>query len=155
MSLSLPRLTGWFLLAVLITAVTGSLVQTQFNLAAITRLGLDINPGLRLGTNLHDLSGFGLLFAAMAACALAPALALAALLSRRLRHGRPWLFALAGALALLVTFSLVDALAPMPTLIAATRSLHGSLAMAATGALGAWVFARGYYARDHRVQGGA
>lgn len=134
------RLVG-FVLALLVATLSGTVLQTQFNLAALTALGAEIRLTTRLTTTLHDLLGFAPVYAGLVAAAFAVALPLAA-------FGRRWLplpaglaYAMAAALGVWLAFMVVDAMAPMPTLIAATRSLAGTLAMLAGAALGGLVFA--------------
>ncbi|WP_198411299.1 PQQ-dependent sugar dehydrogenase [Marinimicrobium alkaliphilum] len=132
-----------FLMALALGAVLGSLIQTQFNLIGLGAMGADIGLGLRLEVSARDLVNFAPLYAAILGASLLVSLALAALISRWLpsRSFAP-LCALAAACGLWLTFKLVDALAPMPTLIAATRSVGGTLALVASAALAGWVFAR-------------
>ncbi|MEI2416419.1 hypothetical protein V8Z80_09560 [Orrella sp. JC864] len=137
------RRSGVFLAAVAATAVAGTLVQTQINLAAIAALGAPVTLADRLRVSAADLLGFTPTLAALAFAALLLALPAAALLARRGGPGvRAPLYALAGWAGLMAAFGVADALAPMPTLIAATRSLPGALAVAASGALGGWLYAR-------------
>ncbi|PAU75081.1 hypothetical protein [Halomonas salipaludis] len=134
------RLKG-FVLALLVTTLSGSLIQTQFNLAAIAALGAEISLTTRLTTSVHDLLGFAPLYAGLVAAVLAAALPLAALVRRWLALPAGLLYPLAAALGLWLALLVVDALAPMPTLIAATRSLSGTLAMLGGAALGGLVYA--------------
>ncbi len=133
----LKLLLPW-LAATLVTAAAGSVIQTQFNLAAITALGVPVPPALRLRTTLQDLAGFAPLLAAVAGAGLLIALPAAAWLVRRLQ--RPGLlYTLAGAVAVATAILLMNALLSV-TAIGATRSLAGFLALAACGALGGWTF---------------
>lgn len=128
-------------IAVLIGAVLGSLVQTQVNLAALTGLGVMVTPGQRLAALGHDLLSFAPIYAGLLAVILLPALAITGGLLRVLRWPWPgaW-YALGGAVGLWAGLALVNAFAPMPTLIAATREVPGLLAMMATAGLAGWVF---------------
>ncbi len=137
-----------FTQAVLIAAVTGCIAQTQINLAALINLGAEIPPALRLDVTIQDLLGFGPVYFAMVFTAFIPALLFAHFLARHWPRLRNLIFISAGALSLLITFKLVDAFAPMPTLIAATRGIVGTLLMMSGGALGGWFFARGYRRGD-------
>src|SRR5690606_11004475 len=58
------------------------------------------------------------------------------------QHWQEPLCAVAAALGLWLAFKLVDALAPMPTLIAATRDASDMSAMLASAALAGWLFGR-------------
>ena len=56
------RITVGFLLALAFGVAAGSLVQTQFNLLALQRLGIDISLGARLTTSVEDLTNFAPLY---------------------------------------------------------------------------------------------
>ncbi|HEY7885216.1 MAG TPA: hypothetical protein VIC08_09740 [Cellvibrionaceae bacterium] len=135
------RVLTAFVLAVLVTAMSGSVIQSLCNLLALRNLGASIPLTAWFNTLGYDLLNFGPVYAALVTVAFAPALAVAAGLSRLFGHWRLFIYATGGVLSLLLSFQLVDALAPMPTLIAATRSLMGTLLMAASGALGTCAFA--------------
>lgn len=56
---STPRVILGFLAAVVVTVVWGSVVQTQYNLAALAGIGADIGPGTNLRATFTDIfSGF-------------------------------------------------------------------------------------------------
>lgn len=131
-----------FVVAVLLAAALGSIVQTQYNLAMLQALGAPLPLGVRLRATGLDLLGFAPLFAVLVGVGFLFALPAAAWLSRRLLALRWLLFALAGALALWLAMSLANALLPMPTLIGANRSLAGTLGLMACASLGALLFAR-------------
>jgi hypothetical protein len=131
-----------FLAALLLASLWGTVVQTQFNLKALTDLGVAIAPGLRLRTSLQDVAGFGPVYAGIVLAAWLPAFAAAAWLARRRPALRPGLYPLAAGVGLLVAIRAVDAFAPMPSLIYATRLLPGLLTMALGSALGGALFAR-------------
>ena len=133
----LKLLLSW-LAATLVTAVAGSIIQTQFNVAAITALGVPVPPAVRLQTTLQDLVGFAPMLAAIAGAGFLVALPVAAWLARHLQR-RTLLYTLAGATAVATAILLMNALLPI-TVIGATRSLAGLLALAACGALGGWTF---------------
>lgn len=131
-----------FVAAALIATLAGSIVQTQINLAAISALGPEISVPVRLRTTLADLLGFTPLYGALVTAALLGALPLAALAAHCRPHWSRWLFPLAAALGLWAALRVADALAPMPTLIAATRHAPGLIAMLLTAALGGWCYER-------------
>ncbi|WP_407294469.1 hypothetical protein [Stutzerimonas zhaodongensis] len=130
-----------FLLATAFATVLGSIIQTQINLAAIQGLGVPISLPVRLNATAHDLLGFTPAYAAIMAVTLLFAMPLASLASRLLPAWRLPLYFLAGGLGLLAAFQIADAVAPMPTLIAATRSAEGTAAMMLSGAFGGLLFA--------------
>ncbi|MFC3282816.1 hypothetical protein [Litchfieldella rifensis] len=130
-----------YVAAVLDATLLGSIVQTQFNLAALTALGVEISWATRLSTTARDLVGFTPLYGSLVTIMMLGAMPAATLVTRRLGGGAWPIHALAAAVGLWVTLWIVDTLAPMPTLIAATRSGEGTLAMMATAALGGWGYA--------------
>jgi hypothetical protein len=135
----LKLVLAW-LAATMVTAATGSVIQTQFNLAAIAAVGADVPFGVRLQTTLHDLAGFAPMFAGITAAGFLVAFVAAGLLARRWPARRTLLYASAGAAAIAAAILLINAQLPM-TPIGATRQLAGLLALAAAGGLGGWAFA--------------
>ena len=130
------------LLAWLLAAAWGSVVQTQFNLQALVDLGVPMPAALRASTTWQDLVGFGPIYAGILAAGWLPALMLAAWLARRQTAWRSPLFAAAAGLGMVAAVRAVDAVAPMPNFIDATRSLTGLLLMAVGAVLAGWVYAR-------------
>lgn len=130
------------LLAWVLAAAWGSVVQTQFNLQALVGLGVDLPAGLRAENTWRDLIGFGPVYAGILAAGWLPAMAVAAFLARRWPQGRSALFAAAAGLGMVAAVRAVDAVAPMPVFIDATRGSPGLLAMAAGAVLAGWVYAR-------------
>ena len=140
--LSILRVVAFYLLAVLLASVLGSLVQTQFNLAALQLIDTQIPLAVRLQTSIHDLLGFAPLFAVMVAVTLLLALPAAEGLGRIFRPWRGTLYFLAGAVGIKVAFDIADLLLPMPVFVAATRGVGGLLAMMVAVGIGSAVFAR-------------
>lgn len=130
-----------FLLAVLLATAVGSIIQTQYNLAAIQAIGAPIPLGVRLRTTGLDLLGFSPTFGLLVLLGFLFAMPVAAWSSRVLPTLRWPVFALAGAVAVLLALMLANALAPMPTLIAANRTVSGTLGLMASGSAGALLFA--------------
>ena len=128
----MPLLLAW-----LLASVWGSVVQTQWNLQALVALGLDLPLALRLQTTAQDLLAFGPVYAGIVAAGWLPAVVVALGLARRWPAGRTALLAAAGGVGLIAAVRAVDAVAPMPAFIDATRGWPGLLAMAAGAALAA------------------
>ncbi|VXC09365.1 conserved membrane hypothetical protein [Pseudomonas sp. 8Z] len=139
---NLPRLLLAFITAVLLVSSFASIFQTQSNLAALQALGVPVPLDVRLSTMGLDLLGFAPTFALLAGAGFAVAMPLALWLSARLRPWRWLIFPLAGAAAIWLALAVANALAPMPTLIAADRELLGTLALMACGSVGALLFAQ-------------
>ena len=133
------NLLPW-LLAVAVTAVSGSLIQSHLNLLNLMQMGSYATWQDWQRTVIHDLGAFMPFYAALVGAAFLVAFPVALRLSRRWPAGRSSLFVLAGALGLAATFFIADVVAPIPTLIAGTRSMLGYCAMIASGMLGALVF---------------
>lgn len=136
----LRLLLAW-LLAAALAAVLGSIVQTQFSLAAIAALGAPVPPGVRLQTTLQDLVGFAPLLALLTAGGFLPAFLVAALLLRWWPTQRRLLYPLAGAVAMGTILLLMEAALPI-TAIGAARSLPGVAALLIAGAAGGLAFGR-------------
>lgn len=134
------RHVGALLLATGVSTVLATVVQTQFNLAEIVALGVDVPLNVRLRTTGEDLLGFTRTMGPIALSTLALALPVATWMARRSGQ-RTALCALAGGAGFYAAMALVDALSPMPTLIAATRGSVGMLLMALSLAAGGAVFA--------------
>lgn len=137
------RILLGFLAALVVGVILGSVVQTQLNMLALQELGVTIDIGTRLSATVHDLLNFGPVYAILFGAAFLLSQAMAAGVSRVIgRQFRGPVFALAAAAGLWVALATANALAPMPTLIAATRSHAGLAAMLATAALAGGLFAR-------------
>lgn len=132
-------IVAW-LLAVLIATLLGSIAQTQFNLAALAGLGVDIDASTRLRVTGQDLAGFTPLYGAVVAAAYLIALPLAALLTRGRPRLRPWLYAMAGGLGIIAALLLMTAVMQIAP-VAAARTGSGLLTLAACGAIAGWAFA--------------
>jgi hypothetical protein len=148
-AMQLFRILLAWLGAVVVTGATGSILQTQFNLAALAAIGATVPIGLRLQTTLQDIAGFGPLMALIAAGGFALALPVAAWLARRRPSWRITAYTAAGGAALAAALLLMNTLVPI-TLIGATRGPGGFLALVAAGALGGRVFALLLTRRDGR-----
>jgi hypothetical protein len=128
--------------AVLVTAASGSLVQSQHTVAALRGLGVPVSLGEQLRLSLQDLAGFAPTFAVIVAGGFLIAFVVAALL-RRWAHPFPRgrLYALAAAVAVLTALLLMRqllGLAPIPAML----SPLWLAALVACGALGGAVYAR-------------
>ena len=124
-----------FLAAVLFATVWGSVVQTQFNLAALNSIGADIGLILNLRTTLADIfSGFSLTYAGyFVVPAFLVAFAAAWWVSRQIGPATQFWFALAGGLAILLAIPLVNYLSPLALVIGATRDWLCTALMALGG----------------------
>ncbi|GGW48950.1 hypothetical protein [Alishewanella tabrizica] len=116
-----------FLLAVILAASLGSLLQSLFNLTAISQLAGPISMADWLATILHDLMHFMPVLAAIFFPILLVSLVVSGVLTRWLSLSRiAGSFAIA-ALGTWIALTLINAFAPMPTLIALNRSVVGTV----------------------------
>lgn len=138
---------GWSI-AVLVAVIAGSIVQTQFNLAAIAALGVEIGLLDRLSTTWHDLLNFTPTYAILVSLAFAIAWPLAGFLKRWLPMHRTLLFVLAGFAALGTMILVMNRALPV-TGIAATREPAGALLLAAAGAIAGWIYASRLVRSEH------
>lgn len=127
-----------FLAAVICTSLLGSIVSSQFVMAGLSGLGVDIPVADRLRMTVQD---FGILPALSTAVAAAflPAFVVAGLAGRRFGGRRAW-FTAAGGAALVAELAIMQAvLGLMP--VAGARSAAGLGALGVAGALGGLTFA--------------
>ncbi len=134
------RLFDW-IVAVVVATVVSTIVQTQFNIAAITGLGVEVTVAERLRMVLFDLHGFAPLWALVVAVALLFGFAAASLLAGRLPAHTVALYAVAGGMALLSALVILDEIMPMNP-VPGARTIPGVLLMAAGGVLAGALFAR-------------
>ncbi|MDQ2075847.1 PQQ-dependent sugar dehydrogenase [Marinimicrobium sp. ABcell2] len=141
MSKPWPKLLLCYVIVLFVGTLLGSLIQTQFNLAALQSLGVGISAEVRLRTSLQDLVNFGPTYALILGASFVVSLPAALFLGQW--AGRFWrtpLCALAAAFGLWAAIRGLDAVAPMPTLIAATRGTTGTLTLLASAALAGALF---------------
>ncbi|WP_062222998.1 hypothetical protein [Aureimonas sp. D3] len=135
------RLAIALFLAVLASAIPASIVQTQINLSRLIDFGAPVSPGIGALTTAQDIAFFGPVMAAITAAAFLPAFLAAWLVSRVLPPARVPIHMLAGAASLWTAFELMGFFTPMPTFVAAARTLDGLLTLSSTGLIGGAMFA--------------
>lgn len=138
----------WFL-ATLVSSVAGSLIQSNINLIEINDLGASLGTGDWLQTVGHDLLTFAPFFALLVGTAFIFAFPVAARLSRSLPIPEAILMPLAGVVGIMLANFLANWFAPVSTIIAATRTLSGYLAIVSTGALGGLVYFKMAPSKDY------
>ena len=136
--------------AVLVTAIGGSLVQSQYNLARLSSIHEPVSLGERLSVTGQDLIGFAPNYAVLVAMGLLLAFLVAGLLGRWLPEQRHWLYPLAGFAAIATMLGLMSAMLPV-TAISAARSPAGFLMMCLPGALGGWLHVRAFQRQNGRT----
>ena len=136
-------LLAW-LLAVIVTTLIGTILQTQFNLAALQAIDVPISLSDRLGATGADLVNFTPSFGPLVAVGFAIAVVVAGVLCRvaplTWRNG---LYALAGGTAILVMLVALKQTLDL-TAIAAARHGFGFAVLVACGAVGGGVFAKAF-----------
>ena len=129
-----------FVAAVVLTAVLSSIFSTQFVIAGLQDLGVDIPLSVRFKMTLGDLSILETLLMVISACFLI-AFLIAGLCSSKLKGNRTAWYMAAGASAFFATFLVLEAvLQLMP--IAGARTGFGLFTQAIAGLIGGYVFAR-------------
>lgn len=136
------RLMLAFLMAVVVTSALAAAASTQFVLAELMRLGIEIDIGDRLRMTGQDVIGMGQTFVPVVAAGFLVAFAVAALVIRYLLPGWAVLgYTLAGFTAILaIILIMISVFGLVP--IAGARSIGGMLAQCLAGAAGGYVFAR-------------
>lgn len=130
---------GAFLAAVLATSLLASVISTQFVLAGLTSIGVDVALGDRLAMTFADFGILPTLTLAVAACFLV-GFPVAALMASRTAPRREIWFIAAGAAALIAELLIMRAtLGLMP--VSGARSLAGLASQGMAGAVGGWLFA--------------
>ena len=103
----LPLLVAW-----LLAAVWGSVVQTQWNLQALVGVGVDISASERATITWQDLLGFAPVYAGIVAAGWLLALPLAAVLARWMPQWRTALLTAAAGVGMVAAVRAVDWAAP-------------------------------------------
>jgi len=126
-----------FLLAVLLAASAGSMIQSLVNLQAIAALSGSIATADQLSTLWFDLRHFMPVLAAIFLPIMLLSLVLSRIVLKRATLGKvPAVFVIT-ALCTWAALLIINQLAPMPTLIALNRTLAGTLLLLSCCALGA------------------
>lgn len=135
------RYAGVFVGAVVVAGVVASVFSTQFVIAGLQGIDVEVPFLTRLSMTVDDFGILSAMIPALAACFL-PGFLVAGLLWPRVPGGRTFWFVLAGGTALVTELLIMQAnFDLMP--IAGARSTFGLLMQGVAGAFGGWLFARG------------
>lgn len=134
------RIVLAFICAVIVATVLGAIFHTQFILARLVDMGIDIPFAERWSTTLHDIGGMAPLFGAVIALGFLVAFIAGALVYRWAGVQRNLVYAVAGAVAIAVALGLMGMVYEM-TPIASARSWAGFIAQMVAGASGGLAFA--------------
>jgi hypothetical protein len=133
------RVCTHFLIAVIFAFILASLFHSQFVMAELTSVGVNISFNDRLSMSLDDLIGLYPTYGVVIAISLLIAFSITTLLLKFFKISSPILYFIGGgfgvATALLAMHPLLDT-----TLIAGARSTFGFICQSLAGAMGGWVF---------------
>lgn len=132
---------GAYLLSIVVGYALATVVATQFVVASLREMGVEVGLAERLGMTLQDLQGMAGMFMPMVAFGYLVAFLAAGLICRWKPAWRTPLYVLAGAVAFItihVSLNLAFGVHP----IAVGRGIGGLLLQGVAGAAGGWVFAR-------------
>lgn len=135
------RITIAFIIAVIVAGVLGSIFQTQLNLVALRDIGPPVTLLMQLENTWHDLVHFAPLYTLIVLCTFVVAIPVAELVARLLPGARLFWLPLGCAVGILAAYELINTLAPMPTFIAATRTIGGTLVMLLSAAIAGAIYA--------------
>ena len=127
--------------AVLVAYVLAVIFSTQFVVASLTGMGIAVSWAQRLEMSFKDIVGMTGMFLPLVAVGFLIALGAAGILGRKNPTRRTFLFALAGALAM-IAIHLALRYAFDINLVAVARTLTGLLSQALAGAAGGYCFTR-------------
>ena len=133
-------LIGWIFGAVT-TAAVGVALQTQNVIARLNDIGANISLGQRLSMTVYDLAYLGSLYIVFVALGTLVAYLVGLLVYRVAGFGRPIVFAVAGAIAILAMLMFMKQAFFGIHLIAGARDGLGIGMQMAAGAIGGLVFA--------------
>ncbi|MGJ8560448.1 MAG: hypothetical protein ACSHX3_09450 [Litorimonas sp.] len=140
MATFLKFLAGWVMGAITTTAI-GVTLQTQNVIARLSDIGADVGIGQRLSMTVYDLIYLGSLYIIFVSIGTLVAYLLGLFVYRFAGFGRPVVFAVAGAVAMLVMLLLMKQAFFGIHMIAGARDGLGIALQMIAGALGGLVFA--------------
>jgi hypothetical protein len=133
------RLCSHFLIATIFAFVLASLFHSQFVMAELTSVGVNISFNDRLSMSLDDLIGLYSTYGVVIAISLLLGFAVAALLMKRFTIPSSILYVTAGgcgiAAALLTMHPILNI-----TFIAGAQSTLGFISQCVAGAMGGWLY---------------
>ena len=135
------RIVLAFIGSVLVALVIAAAAHTQFVLAGLTGLGVDIPVGIRIATTARDIVGLAPSYGVIIAVGFLIAFGVAALVRRHTTTLSPVAFPIAGAVAIAASLVLMNLSFP-GTPLAGARSTAGIAAQVIAGGMGGWAFSR-------------
>ena len=133
------RLVTHFLVATIFAFVLASLFHSQFVMAELTKVGVDILLNDRLSMSLDDLLGLIPTYGVVVAVSFLLAFVVASILIKRFKLNPYALYSLSGALGVAVALLAMHPILDI-TLLAGARSTFGFICQSLAGAIGGGVF---------------
>ena len=138
----IPRLFLAWILATLTTIAIGVFFQTQNVISKLGDIGADVSLGERLSMTGYDIQHLGSLYGIFILAAFLIAFLMGGLVFHFAKFGRPIVYAVAGAVAILVMLFAMKANFFDIHIIAGARDMVGIGLQMLAGAIGGFVFAR-------------
>ncbi|WP_339725653.1 hypothetical protein [uncultured Paraglaciecola sp.] len=133
------RLCTHFLVAVIFAFVLASLMHSQFVMAELTKVGVEILFNDRLSMSLDDLLGLYPTYGVIIAVSFLIAFMVASQLIKRFKLSPAIMYCLAGGMGLSVALFAMHPILDI-SLLASTRSTFGFVCQSLAGAMGGWIF---------------
>ncbi|MBE1299945.1 MAG: hypothetical protein GJ680_08590 [Alteromonadaceae bacterium] len=134
-----------FLIAVMTTFIAASVLHSQFVLAELTAIGINVSMSDRITMTLSDVSGLLVGYGAIITLSLLLGFLIMQAINKWLFSLPDWRFAIGGFIAIATALLAMQPLFNI-TLIASARSELGFLSQCFAGAIGGLVYARIYKA---------
>lgn len=133
------RLCTHFLVAVIFAFVLASLFHSQFVMAELVKVGVEISFNDRLSMSLDDLLGLYPSYGIVIAVSFFIAFIVASQFIKRFKLSPYILYCLAGAMGVAVALLAMHPILDI-TLLAGARSTFGFVCQSLAGAMGGWTF---------------
>lgn len=137
----LKIMAAW-VLAVLATVLVGVVFQTQNVIARLNDIGANVSLTDRLSMTSYDIIHLGSLYGAFIAIAFLIAFLAGGIVFHLAKFGRPFVYVVAGAVAMLIMLLAMKQVFFDTHLIAGARDALGISLQMLAGAIGGFVFAR-------------
>lgn len=137
----LKIMAAW-VLAVLATVLVGVVFQTQNVIARLNDIGANVSLTDRLSMTSYDIIHLGSLYGAFIAIAFLIAFLSGGIVFHLAKFGRPFVYVVAGAVAMLIMLFAMKQVFFDTHLIAGARDALGISLQMLAGAIGGFVFAR-------------
>lgn len=135
----LLRLTSHFIIVVLCTFILATLAHSQFVLAELSAVGIDITLANRLSMSIDDLLGLLPIYAPAIGFSLALGFGTVGFIKRRRLHTNRLLYPIAGFVAIIAMLLAMHPILGI-TMIAGARSTLGFISQCVAGLVGGWLF---------------